>query len=595
MYKVFGLFFFIILINSCSSPEKVQAPVHWKVLSNKLAREYAFSLGSLVPEYVAAMGYTRFDPQVTAFSRTLDDERYIHAYKWQKRLTSILEEAKHPEFITDARILQESITLDMEEIEVERAVGVIPFIPLSDYIYGNLQTLIFDDAPKSKLNAAMKRFRTYVRGDKKQLPLSDGIKSYMLSKMERLSEKRMRGFWPLRKEVEDYLLESDAYLEEIHKLLSKWPSKEWERDFKELKIQDSEYREFLKKKVLPYTRKGHLLPAQYYAHLLKQRGIMMSPEKLIETGHADYKKTYQDFEILAKKLAVKHKLSSSHPVSVIHYLKSKKYASDAEILKAYQKASEDLKSLVKKKRLFTLSPTLDFQIRLATPGEMKSTPSPHYRSIPLVSKTKEKAQFVIPTSEGQEGLDDFTFHEAIIDLTAHEAVPGHAVQFHAMKERGVSYIRAWFASNSVNTEGWGLYAEEMIYPHVGPEVQFVILQRKLWRMARMFLDPEVNQGKISYDRVEEVYVKELGFSKSWAKVEFDRYSFIYPGQAPSYYYGYKILMETKEQVRRKKDTILDEKCFNDAVLDQGLLPLTEIKARLVRDLNCVDEKPSSNL
>jgi len=104
----------------------------------------------------------------------------------------------------------------------------------------------------------------------------------------------------------------------------------------------------------------------------------------------------------------------------------------------------------------------------------------------------------------------------------------------------------------------------------------------------MFLDPELNLGKIGYQRIEDVYVKELGFSKNWAKIEFDRYAYVYPAQAPSYYYGYKILTEAKKEVAKKDNAILDERCFNDAVLDLGLLPLQEIKARLVRDLTCVD-------
>lgn len=587
MIKVLLSFVIMTYISACSTQEKPKS-VDWKTASNELARDYALSLGELAPEYVSSMGYTQFDSKVTQFSRTLDDERYVHSYKWQKRVAEILEKEGHPEFKTDARILLEGLILDMEEIEMERSLGVIPFLPMTDYIYGNLQSLMFDGAPKSKQNSAMTRFRTYVRGGEQGLPLADGIKAYMLSKMNALENKRMRGYWPLRKEIEDYLEDSESYLKDIQTLLSKWPGKEWKRDFEELKIQDKEYREFLKKKVLPYSRTNFLTPHKYYSHILKQRGIMTTPEKLISVGHTDYKKTYRLFEELARKLADKYKLKKNDPVSVVTFLKSRRLTTDSEILAAYVKASEELKELVATKKLFTLSPTLDFQIRLATPGEMKSTPSPHYRSIPLVSKTNERAQFVIPTAEGQEGIDDFTFSEAIIDLTAHEAIPGHAVQFHAMRERGVSYIRAWFASNSANTEGWGLYAEEIIYPHVSDEVKFIILQRRLWRMARMFLDPELNFGKIGYQRVEDVFVKELGFSKNWAQVEFDRYSFVYPAQAPSYYYGYKILMETKEKVKKKSDTIFDEKCFNDAVLDLGLLPLHEINTRLLRDLNCVD-------
>jgi len=44
-------------------------------------------------------------------------------------------------------------------------------------------------------------------------------------------------------------------------------------------------------------------------------------------------------------------------------------------------------------------------------------------------------------------------------MTAHEARPGHELQFAAMVERGVSIAAPHSPSNSTNAEGWGLYAE----------------------------------------------------------------------------------------------------------------------------------------
>lgn len=588
MMKISILTSILLILVSCSSDKKSQRNLSWKESSNNLAKEYALSLGELSPEYVSAMGYKSFDSNTTAFSRNLDQKLYVHAYKWHKKVSEILEHELHPEYKTDVMILQESLALDMAETELDQKIGTIPFIPLTDIVLSGLEQLMFENAPQEKIKSGMDRFRSYVRGTDTAMPLADGVKAYLLEKMDKLAEKRKRGFWPLKKEIEDYLKASPLYLEQIEKLLSQRAGSEWKSDFDELKSQDLEYREFLRKKILPYARTTFNTPSEYYALKLKKRGILLSPEELIKIGHEDYQKAYKEFSELAKKIATKHQLSKNDPVSVVNFFKSKRLGSDQEILAAYLKESEELKKLVREKKLLTLDPGLDFIIRLATPAEMKSTPSPHYRGVPLVSKTNEKAQFVIPTAQGQEGIDDFTFKEAIIDLTAHEAVPGHAVQFHTMKERGVSYIRAWFASNSANTEGWGLYAEEIIYPHVEDEVKFIILQRRLWRMARMFLDPELNLGKIGHQRIEDVYVKELGFSKNWAKIEFDRYAYVYPAQAPSYYYGYKILTETKNIVSKKDNAIVDERCFNDAVLDLGLLPLKEIKYRLVRDLTCVD-------
>ena len=51
------------------------------------------------------------------------------------------------------------------------------------------------------------------------------------------------------------------------------------------------------------------------------------------------------------------------------------------------------------------------------------------------------------------------------DLTVHEAMPGHALQFmHANRHRGGTPVRAVWASGSF-VEGWAVYAEELLARH----------------------------------------------------------------------------------------------------------------------------------
>lgn len=46
-----------------------------------------------------------------------------------------------------------------------------------------------------------------------------------------------------------------------------------------------------------------------------------------------------------------------------------------------------------------------------------------------------------------------------------------------------------FAFNSVNVEGWGLYAEAEMKPFEPLDGQLIALQHRLLRAARAFLDP----------------------------------------------------------------------------------------------------------
>ena len=62
-----------------------------------------------------------------------------------------------------------------------------------------------------------------------------------------------------------------------------------------------------------------------------------------------------------------------------------------------------------------------------------------------------------------------------------------------MLERGVSLARV-VAFNSANLEGWALYAEAQMKQHLPLEGQIGVLQMRMMREARAFLDPMLNLG-----------------------------------------------------------------------------------------------------
>lgn len=582
-------FILIVLLTACSLAPKERQSKDWRKDSSKLAKTFAESYGALYPENVADYGFPQLNSKTTSFSKDLDNQTYSHAYRWKNKLLRFLEVEKNPDLRTDTRILVDFQNLEMEKVELDRELGIVPFLPLSEHVLDNIRWLVRKDSSKFEMNAGMARFRAYVRGEQNKLPLVDGFTSHMLHRMKYLAENRKRGIWPTKAEIENYLRYADDYFKDIYRVLSLWPGDEWKRDFEEFKVQEANYRDFLKRKVLPYARTKTFTHPKLYSYYLKDYGVFKTPQELIETGEADYESVYKVYSDLAKKIARKYNLTDASPRSVINYFKSKKFTNEKDIFDTYVKETDNLMSIVREQGLLSVQQKPEFQIRFALASEMSSMPSPHFIAQPLNPNSKVPAQFVIPRLTGVGGTDDYVYREAIVTLVAHEAIPGHAIQFHIMKKRGTTLIRSWLARNSANTEGWALYAEGLIYPHVDDDQKFLFLQRRLWRIARMFLDPQLNAGKITRDRVVEVFVKELGFSESLAETEFKRYSYIMPGHAPSYYYGMKSLLDTKKQIKEKLKESFSEKCFNDAVLDLGLMPLAEINSRLVKDLNCDGE------
>ena len=198
---------------------------------------------------------------------------------------------------------------------------------------------------------------------------------------------------------------------------------------------------------------------------------------------------------------------------------------------------------------------------------------------PLLNNKGEQGEFVlplnVPTAPGSsqtKQIDDFTYTASTWTLTAHEARPGHELQFDSMVERGVSMARSLYAFNSANVEGWGLYSEYITKPYMPLDGQLISLQLRLMRAARAFIDPELQSGVLKPEDAMRILTKDVGLSEAFANTEVERYTFRSPGQATSYFYGYSRLLELRKDVEAKLGKKFDAFAFHNFILGQGLLP-----------------------
>jgi len=262
--------------------------------------------------------------------------------------------------------------------------------------------------------------------------------------------------------------------------------------------------------------------------------------------------------------------------AVLAGLKSAQFSGDA-ILPHYEARVREIEAIITREGIVTL-PDRAAQIRLASEAETAAQPAPHMDPPRLMGNTGERGTFVLPLGmssspgEAAAAYDDFTFEAASWTLTAHEARPGHELQFAAMVERGVSVARQLFAFNSVNVEGWALYMEAEMKPYEPLDGQLVALQHRLMRAARAFLDPGVQGGTIAPEEAKRVLMRDVVLSEGMARQEIERYMFKAPGQATSYFCGYQRLMELRTDVERLLAERFDRRAYHDFILAQGLLP-----------------------
>ena len=307
---------------------------------------------------------------------------------------------------------------------------------------------------------------------------------------------------------------------------------------------------------------------------------------LTRLAHKSFTEIQSEMQPLAAKIAKERHLPSSDYRDVIRELKKDQVGAD-RILPLYKERLSEIEAIIRREHLVTL-PDRPAVIRLASAAETAQQPAPHMRPPRLIGNQGEQGQFVLPAGTiGADGkplkYDDFTFSAAAWTLTAHEARPGHEMQFAAMVERGVSQARAIFAFNSTNVEGWGLYAEWFMLPYMPDEGKLISLQHRLMRATRAFVDPELQQGKLTPQQVLDLLQKDVVLSKALATEEVDRYTFRSPGQAVSYFDGYTRLREIRTAAEKALGPKFNVQRFHDFVLSQGLLPTDLLRKAVMTD------------
>ncbi|MBI4541984.1 MAG: DUF885 domain-containing protein [Gemmatimonadetes bacterium] len=157
-------------------------------------------------------------------------------------------------------------------------------------------------------------------------------------------------------------------------------------------------------------------------------------------------------------------------------------------------------------------------------------------------------------------------------VAVHEGYPGHHLQTVKALENP-RLVRRLFGSE-VFGEGWGLYAEELMYRsgfYRDSLARLTQLRMRLWRAARVVIDPSLHTGRMSLEDAVQFFVDRVGLERRDAWAEVARYT-TWPTQAISYIVGMRELERLREDVRSALGSGFDERAFHEAVLAEGSLP-----------------------
>lgn len=553
------------------------ATTDWVEISNAYTQKAIDLQASFFPTGAASAGYEQYDGLVNDMS--LDrDERYVAA---AKALIAEFEAAKatetNPYVKQDLDILIGSLEMDNEQFELNHKY-MLDFAEVPQAMFGNIGQLLSEQTAEHRRAKALELLQRYTGTWPDTEPMIELAK-------RRFDASRADGkMGPFRVEVEESIAKIPTFAAGIRELFEKYEIAGADEALDAMDAQLADYGEWTRETVLPLSRDNPRLPPELYALSLKQVGIDMDPYEAMSQARRGFYEVRAQMEALAPQIAAKYGWEETDYASVMRRLKEKTIPNE-EIEEFYREVNRGLEAEIRKHDIVSL-PDYELAMRVASAAESAAQPAPHMRPPRLIGNTGEQGTFVLtvgnPTAGPEDRYDDFNFPAASYTLSAHEARPGHEMQFAALVEQGVSLARMLYAFNSVNVEGWALYAEAEMLPHEPIEGQFIAQQFRLLRAARAFLDPMLNLGLISREDAERVLRDEALFSPGMVKQELDRYQYRMPGQAGSYYYGYRKLIDLRVETEVALGNKFSEKAFNDFMLSQGIIPL-ELIAKAVRE------------
>jgi len=552
----------------------------WVKASNANAQLLIDIQSRYEPEDAASNGVMGLDDRISTPSAGLPERRRADLRAARAELQARLAREKDPLVRQDLQILIDSASQDARESEVDEKY-FLPYRSAGGLIFSGIMGLLDDQIAPQRRPAALIRLKKYTG-------IQPGFEPFTTLAEARFREKETRPglLGPSKQEVEKDLENTSAYVNGIGLLLEKYKIQGYQPAFAKLKEQLGEYDAFVRKEVLPRARSDFRLPPEVYAVRLAGYGVDYSPAELVRLAHASFTDIQAQMQVLAVKIAKERRLPSSDYRAVIASLKKDQIPGN-RILAHYRKRLAEIEGIIRANHLVTL-PERAALIRIATAAETAQQPAPHLQPAPLLNNHGERSVFVLPletTGQGGAALkyDDFSYAAASWTITAHEARPGHELQFDGMVEHGVSLARGLFAFNSTNVEGWGLYSEWFMLPYMSDEGKLVSLDFRLLRAARAFLDPELQQGKVTPAQAMHVLETDVVCSKAFATEEVERFTFRSPGQAVSYFDGLTRLLGIRQAAEKAMGPRFNVQKFHDFILAQGLLPPALLRKAVLED------------
>ena len=333
------------------------------------------------------------------------------------------------------------------------------------------------------------------------------------------------------------------------------------------------YGEWLESK-LEEADDDYVLGEELFDQLIEKRGLGYTAQEILELGERYFRETEENMKKYAGEIdpekdvwEVLDQITSEYPSNI------------EEALEWYKKGLEEAKEFITEKDLCTIPENEEIEVT-ETPEYMRHLiPFAAYMGPAKFDEVKKGIYLVTPPPT-DDGWKKMSYWD-VRNTTVHEGYPGHHLQISCATT--VDDYLIMFSSAIETIEGWAHYCEEMMKEHGfddTPEARLIQNRDVLWRAARIIVDVKLSTGKMSFDEAVDFLVDKVKLQRPNAVAEVRRYT-QNPAYQLSYLLGKHMLLELRDEIKKKMGTDYSEKFFHDTILYAGSVPMKYLRQRLM--------------
>ncbi|MEE8522473.1 MAG: DUF885 family protein [Thermoanaerobaculia bacterium] len=454
----------------------------------------------------------------------------------------------------------------LEHFRIEREI-LLPYLDLPRTVFAGIHSLLDGQAAAKRRQAAAARLRRY-SGDNGAPPAATRLEAAVRA---RLAEPGLLP--PYRKAVETDLENAGLYLDGIAELLERYGISGCERPFARLCRQLDDWVSFVRETVLPRTRRDPRLPAALYASHLRIHGVDMPERELVSRARTAVRDRQRELRDLALRLSKKASPAGDYR-AVLRRLDREPSGAGSDVVALHRERLCQLRHLLRRHQVVSLPPA-DFLLETATAAEFARLPYPQTRFPPVLGRRTAAVEILLPASGAAELIGGNTPAASWV-VAVHEL--GHALQFASLADDALPRARTCFATSS-DREGWAVYLETEVAPHLSLAARASFTRRQLARAVRTLLEVELHRGTTTLAEAARTLRAEVACSATAAEAELRRFVLL-PGHAPSYFAGDVRASELRAEIELALGRRFRRRAYHDFLLGQGSIPSVSLR-RLV--------------